>query len=180
MRQQTICFALSCLLLFSCDSNSLDTLIEDQLEDQIEDIEVDRTMANQATQLTNLARSVRQQCGDRSFNAVGALTWNDQLAEAALAHSQDMATKNYFDHTSLNGENPGVRINRTGYVASTWGENIAAGYGTVEQAIQGWIDSPGHCANIMNGSFTEFAVASAKSNGSTYGTYWTMVLAAPR
>lgn len=180
MPTRTIYFVLSCLLLFSCDSNSLDALIEEQIEERVEDTEIDRTMANQATRLTNIARSVRQQCGDRSFNATNELIWNDQLAEAALAHSQDMATRNYFDHTSLDGENPGARINRTGYVASTWGENIAAGYGTVEQAIQGWIDSPGHCANIMNSNFTEFAVAIAQSNTSTYGSYWTMVLAAPR
>ncbi len=180
MHTRTIYFALICLLLFSCDSNSLDTLIEEHIDERVEDTEIDRTVVDQATRLTNLARSVRQQCGDRSFDATYELTWNDQLAEAALAHSQDMATRNYFDHTSPSGENPGARINRTGYVASTWGENIAAGYGSVEQAIQGWINSPGHCANIMNSNFTEFAVAIAQSNTSTYGNYWTMVLAAPR
>ena len=91
-----------------------------------------------------------------------------------------MAAYNYFDHTNQQGEGPGPRIERTGYVARTWGENIAAGYGSLEAVVAGWIDSPGHCANIMNGGFTEFAVAVAENQNTAYGSYWTMVLAAPR
>ena len=171
---------LFCFLLAACDTQNLDDLIEEQREEIEETSPELAAMAAEATRLTNQARSATQVCGNRSYNAVSTLQWNDQLAEAALAHSQDMAAGNYFDHTNQAGENPGVRIARTGYVARTWGENIAAGYGSVARVIEGWMDSPGHCANIMNGSFTEFAVALAEDSNSTYGSYWTMVLAAPR
>ena len=168
-------FIIMAFLITGCDSFSPDTYTE-----IIDNPPPGQSIAGEATHLTNLARSVRQTCGNQSYDAVNNLAWNTQLAEAALAHSQDMASKNYFDHTSPEGENPGVRISRTGYAAITWGENIAAGYGSVSRVIEGWMESPGHCANIMNGRFTEFAVASAENPNSTYGTYWTMVLAAPR
>ncbi len=168
--------AVFCASLIGCDSNGIDDLIEDQIENTSE-LEA---MAVEAIRLTNEARSQRRQCGNNTYDAVGALSWNDQLAEAALAHSQDMAARNYFDHTNPDGENPGARIADTGYGARTWGENIAAGYTTIEQVTAGWLNSPGHCANIMNGNFTEFAVMSAQSQNSAYGTYWTMVLGAQR
>ncbi len=163
-----------CAGLIGCDSNGFEELVEDQIENATEQ----QAMASAAVLLTNQARSQSRQCGSETYDAVGNLSWNEQLAEAALAHSVDMASRNYFDHTNPDGENPGARIARTGYDAQTWGENIAAGYATVEQAIAGWLNSPGHCANIMNGNFTEFAVMSARSENSAYGTYWTMVLGA--
>ncbi len=174
MRFITLLTIMACFIT-GCDSFSPDTYTE-----IIDNPPVGQSIVGEATLLTNQARSVRQTCGDRSYDAVNNLSWNEQLAEAALAHSRDMAAKNYFDHTNREGENPGVRISRTGYSAITWGENIAAGYGSVSRVIEGWMESPGHCANIMNGGFTEFAVASAENQNSTYGTYWTMVLAAPR
>ncbi|MEM8486441.1 MAG: CAP domain-containing protein [Bacteroidota bacterium] len=180
MYTKRLSLILLCLFIcVACDSTDLDALIEERVE-ELEEPPVDPSFAGEATHLTNVARAVRQQCGNESYNAVAALGWSDQLAEAAMAHSRDMAAQNYFDHTNLDGESPGVRISRAGYVAQTWGENIAAGYGSLEAVIAGWIESPGHCANIMNGRFTEFAVAVAENSNSTYGSYWTMVLATPR
>ncbi len=177
---KNISLVLLCLFFCAaCDSTDLDALIEERVE-ELEGPPADPSFAGEATHLTNIARAVRQQCGSEAYDAVAALKWNDQLEEAARAHSRDMAAQNYFAHTNQDGENPGVRIARTGYVAQTWGENIAAGYGSLEAVIDGWIESPGHCANIMNGRFTEFAVALAENNGTTYRSYWTMVLATPR
>ena len=176
MRVLTIFLFIVLFSLTGCDGFSPEELVDEVIEEG----PVAQSIAAEATHLTNQARASRQQCGDRSFDAVSSLSWNQQLAEAALAHSRDMAANNYFDHTNLEDESPGVRITRTGYSAMTWGENIAAGYGSVSRVIEGWIDSPGHCANIMNAGFTEFAVAYAENPNSTYGTYWTMVLAAPR
>lgn len=175
MRWIFLCLGL--FLITGCDSNSL---IDDLIDEQVEAGPIDGSFANEAVRRTNLARAITQQCGNTTYDAVPSLSWSDQLAEAALAHSKDMAARNYFDHTNLQGEGPGPRISRTGYVARTWGENIAAGYGDLESVIAGWVDSPGHCANIMNGGFTEVGVAVAENQNTTYGSYWTMVLAAPR
>jgi uncharacterized protein YkwD len=75
--------------------------------------------------------------------------------------------------TILDGSSPGERITVAGYVRRTYGENIATGYGDAQAAMDGWISSAGHCANLMNPNFTEMG-------GATYGIYWTQGFAAPR
>lgn len=89
-----------------------------------------------------------------------------------------MATHDYFSHTGLNGSSPGERISATGYVWRTYGENIAYGYASAESVMQGWINSDGHLANILNGNFTQLGVGYRKdSNGRPY---YVQVFATPR
>jgi len=115
------------------------------------------------------------------FAPAGALAWNALLTQAAAGHSQDMAAKNYFSHTSADGRALSDRITATGYAWSSIGENIAAGYSTVDIVMDGWMSSDGHCANIMNASFTEVGLACVPGTaGSSYSTYWTMDLAHAR
>jgi len=115
------------------------------------------------------------------FAPAPALAWNSQLTQAADAHSQDMAAKNYFSHTSADGRTLADRINATGYAWSGIGENIAAGYSTVNIVMDGWMSSDGHCANIMSPNFTAVGLACVPgTTSSTYSTYWTMDLARPR
>lgn len=130
--------------------------------------------------LVNAARAAGARCGSRgSFAPATALTWNDDLTEAATGHSTDMATKNYFSHTGSSGSGAGDRITAAGYPWRTYGENIAAGYGSVQAVVDGWMGSDGHCANIMHGAFREIGVACVPgTSGSTYGNYWTMNLGA--
>jgi uncharacterized protein YkwD len=102
-----------------------------------------------------------------------------RLAQAAYGHSRDMADRNYFSHVSLDGRTMADRVNATGYRWSTLGENIAAGYGSVQAVVDGWMGSDGHCANLMNSRFTEFALACARNDASTYRFYWTQNLGSP-
>ncbi|MEO6407730.1 MAG: CAP domain-containing protein, partial [Burkholderiaceae bacterium] len=114
------------------------------------------------------------------FGAAPAVAWNDRLTQAAAAHSQDMALKNYFSHTSADGRTLVDRINATGYPWSSIGENIAAGYPSVNAVVDGWIASDGHCANLMNPNFRDVGFACVPGAGSsTYRTYWTLDLAKP-
>jgi uncharacterized protein YkwD len=129
--------------------------------------------------LINQARASSRMCGTTSYPAVAAVSWNSKLFNAAAAHSADMATYNYFSHTSLDGRLFSQRLAAAGYTWSAIGENIAAGTGTVAQAMSGWINSPGHCANIMSGNFTEVGMACVSSSTSAYRTYWTMDLGRP-
>ena len=122
--------------------------------------------------LINNARTKGCNCGSDYYPPVNKLVWNDKLEKAAQNHSNYMNTKNKFSHKGKNGSNPGTRISKTGYNWSTYGENIAAGNTTEEDVIQGWLDSPGHCSNLMNPDFTEVGVA-------TSGPYWTQVFAKP-
>ncbi len=107
------------------------------------------------------------------------LSWNGQLQQAAAGHSIDMATRNYFSHTSLDGRTMADRVNATGYPWRNLGENIAAGYPTVSAVVDGWMASDGHCANIMNPAFQQVGVACVPSSTSTYSSYWTMNLGRP-
>jgi uncharacterized protein YkwD len=123
--------------------------------------------------LGNQRRAAGATCGTTAFPAVPALASNEQLRAAARCHSLDMATQNYFSHTGLDGSNPGARVAATGYVASTWGENIAAGYRTAQQVVDGWIASEGHCRNLMSRNFLEIGVGYAFDANSDYDHDWT-------
>ena len=130
----------------------------------------------------NQLRAAGASCGTRgTYAPAGPLSWNTQLTQAAAVHSQDMVTNNFFSHTGSDGSTAGSRITAAGYAWSTYGENIAAGYGTVNNVLAGWMASDGHCANIMNPNFTQIGVACIKgTSANRYGDYWTMDLARPR
>ncbi len=131
----------------------------------------------------NAFRAQARTCGSRgSFPAVTPLTWRCELKSAALAHSRDMANNNFFDHIGSDGSSPSQRVTRAGYSWSTVGENIAAGIplSGVSAVMQSWIDSAGHCANLMNASFTNFGAAKYSNSSSTYEVYWTQVFGRPR
>ena len=104
------------------------------------------------------------------------MSWNDTLFSAAARHSTDMATRDYFSHTSPEGVTFSQRIANEGYSAWAVGENIAAGQTSVSGVMASWLSSEGHCRNIMQPVLTEVAVACVSRAGSGYGTYWTMDL----
>lgn len=128
------------------------------------------------TQRVNALRAAGAVCGTTAYAAAAALVWNSTLLAAAKGHSADMAQKNYFSHTSQDGRTAGQRITTAGYNWSAYGENIAAGQTTVEQVMTGWINSPGHCQNLMNPNFREVAVACVRNDAADYRLYWTMDL----
>lgn len=127
----------------------------------------------------NQARAAGRSCGTTYYGPAPALSWNTNLFNAAGAHSTDMAANNYFSHTSLDGRNAGQRITGAGYGWSAYGENIAAGQTSVQSVVDGWLASPGHCANIMNPGYADIGTACVTSSTSNYPTYWTMDLARP-
>jgi uncharacterized protein YkwD len=116
----------------------------------------------------------------RSYAAAPALAWNDRLTQAADVHSRDMQANDFFSHTGSNGSSFSQRIGAAGYAWSSAGENIAAGQSSINVVVDGWIDSDGHCANLMNPSFQHVGLACVSGSGSnSYRTYWTMELARP-
>jgi uncharacterized protein YkwD len=131
----------------------------------------------------NQVRAAGATCGSNgTFGPAGPLAWNDRLTAAAVGHSQDMATNNYFAHVGRDGRTFTQRIDAAGYAWRTAGENLAAGQRSVNSVVDGWMASPGHCVNLMNPAFTEIGVACvpAASASFTYTTYWTMELGSPR
>ncbi|MCX4966741.1 sigma-70 family RNA polymerase sigma factor [Streptomyces sp. NBC_00654] len=119
--------------------------------------------------------SVSQQVTDlvnaeRAKEGCGPVRGNGLMSTAAQRHSADMASRDYFAHTSPDGTDPGDRLTAAGYRWSTYGENIAKGQRTPAEVMSSWMNSPGHRANILNCSFEEIGVG-MRSTGS--GPVWT-------
>ena len=91
-----------------------------------------------------------------------------------------MAAHDYFEHADLAGQSPADRVRAVGYREKLVGENIAYGPQSVEEVVQGWLDSPDHCENIMDPRFAEMGIASAAGRASRRGLFWVQVLAEPR
>ena len=124
-------------------------------------------------EMINVARGTARQCGAQSFAATTPLTWNAMLGTASQSHSQAMANTHFFDHKDREGRTPGDRAELAGYVGQQVGENIAAGQDTARKVVDGWLASPGHCANLMNAGFRELGAAYATDPKSDAGIYWT-------
>lgn len=133
-----------------------------------------------ALRLVNAARSRPRKCGETSFPAAAPLRTAQLLERAALAHAQDMAKRGRFDHVGSDGSRPADRVARVGYKWRTVAENIATGSPDVESVVQGWLDSPGHCANIMGAQYTEMGIAYFVDMKSDEHIYWVQVFGSRR
>jgi len=128
----------------------------------------------------NHARARSRDCGSDHYPAAAALAWHCTLEDVAAAHSRDMGDHNFFSHTGSDGLTVGDRVTNAGYAWSGVGENIAAGQQDIDAVMGAWLDSPGHCANLMQPAFTEIGMSVYSVTGSDYPIYWTQVFAAPR
>jgi uncharacterized protein YkwD len=137
-------------------------------------------LSTRALQLVNEVRSRGARCGTRAFAPAPPLSFSGTLAGVALGHANDMADHNYFEHQDLSGKSPADRVRAVGYQEKLVGENLAYGPGTIEEVVQGWLDSPGHCENIMDPRFVEMGIAYAPGRASRHGLYWVQVFAKPR
>ena len=128
--------------------------------------------------LVNAARSKPRRCGSKSFEAAPPVTLSATLAQAALIHAQDMAAHDHFQHEGTDGSKPSERLTRVGYQWRSAAENIALGPTTARQVMEGWLASPGHCANIMSPRSTQMGLAYTTTPGGG-DIYWAQEFAAP-
>jgi len=137
-------------------------------------------LATQALELVNGVRAHGARCGGRLFAPAPPLALSGTLANVAFGHAADMAEHDYFEHRDLNGQSPADRVRAVGYREKLVGENIAYGPKSVEEVVQGWLDSPGHCENIMDARFAEMGIAYAAGRSGRHGLYWVQVFAEPQ
>ena len=137
-------------------------------------------LANRALQLVNEVRARGARCGDHSFGPAPPVKLSGTLAGVAVGHAADMATHNYVEHEDLKGHSPADRVRAVGYQEKLVGENIAYGPKSAEEVVQGWLDSPGHCENIMDPRFAEMGIAYAAGQASRRGLFWVQLLVAPK
>jgi uncharacterized protein YkwD len=91
-----------------------------------------------------------------------------------------MARHQKLQHQGFDGSTPGERATAAGYAWRAIAENIAAGPTTASEVVQMWLDSPGHCANIMSPSYTELGLAFAEDRETQSGVYWAQEFGRPR
>jgi uncharacterized protein YkwD len=136
--------------------------------------------AASALEQLNAARAVARTCGTTLMPAVSPLRWNAALEQAAVGHSEWMQANDTFSHTGADGSTVGTRATAAGYEWKMVGENIAAGQRDVPSVIAAWLESEGHCMNIMHPDFVDVALAMKPGTSSnTYRTWWTLDFGRP-
>ncbi|WP_143570365.1 CAP domain-containing protein, partial [Streptomyces acidiscabies] len=113
---------------------------------------------------------------ERIRAGLGPLAPDGPLARAARAYCVDMAARAFYSHTSPEGTQPWDRAKAAGSVKRSIGENIACGQRSAAEVVEGWMNSPGHRANILKADFTHLGVGFA--GGGPSGTYWTQLFGA--
>jgi len=108
----------------------------------------------------------------REGRGCAPLVWSDGAARAARLHSADMGRRRFFSHTSPEGTQPWDRLRAQGLAFSRAAENIALTGAGAQDAVRGWINSPGHRANNENCALTHTGVGRA-------GSYWTQLFFTP-
>ena len=116
-------------------------------------------VAARVLELVNQARAQPRKCGSRSFPRVPPLKLSPLLSRAALNHAKDMSAHKLFEHRGSDGSRPADRVTRVGYDWIAVGENIAEGAAHADAVVRGWLESPGHCVNIMGAQYREMGLA---------------------
>jgi uncharacterized protein YkwD len=137
-------------------------------------------VAERVLELVNAARAETRRCGDERFEPAPPLAMAVALTAAAALHSLDMAARGRLGHDGSDGSDSGERITRAGYTWQAAGENVASGQHDAEAVVAAWLQSPGHCATLMNARFTDTGIAYALAPGKDPSVYWTQEFAAPR
>ncbi|UIX28754.1 CAP domain-containing protein [Streptomyces sp. GQFP] len=128
--------------------------------------DLDRTAA-EVTDLTNR---------ERARAGLPPLAADALLTRAAQAHSTDMVVRQFYSHTGPDGSQPWDRAAAAGSTRRMIGENIACGQRSPAEVVDGWMNSPGHRANILKRDFTHIGIGFA--GGGKAGTYWTQLFGA--
>lgn len=128
---------------------------------------LDSTVTSYEQEVIRLVNEIRTE------NGLKALTYDWELARVARYKSQDMKDNKYFSHTSPVYGTPFQMIKNFGISYKSAGENIAKGYATPQAVVNGWMNSSGHRANLLNAGYTHIGVGYVSG-----GNYWTQMFIA--
>ncbi|MCH0557223.1 MULTISPECIES: CAP domain-containing protein [Streptomyces] len=131
---------------------------------------VSGTAAELAREVVRLTNEERAKVGCAPLRVDG------RLQAAAQGHADDMAARNYYEHDSPDGRNPGDRIGAAGYDWRRWGENIHKGPKDAGTAMRDWMNSPAHRDNILDCGFKDLGVG---VNLSPNGPWWVQDFGTP-
>lgn len=132
-------------------------------------------LSNLFLELLGLTNEARRNAG------IGALQFSYQLGQSAQSYAEELATQNFFSHTGKDGSTLRSRIDAVGYQHAAAGENLAAGQSVARSVFQGWMESDGHRANLLQADFTEVGFGWFDATGSSdYGRYWVQHFGKPQ
>ena len=126
--------------------------------------QLESTVSSYESEVIRLVNEIRQQNGLRPLAA------NWELSRVARYKSQDMRDNGYFSHNSPTYGTPFQMLSAFGLSYRTAGENIAKGYASPQAVVNGWMNSSGDRANILNASYTQIGVGYVSG-----GNYWTQL-----
>ena len=126
--------------------------------------QLESTVSSYESEVIRLVNEIRQQNGLRPLAA------NWELSRVARYKSQDIRDNGYFSHNSPTYGTPFQMLSAFGLSYRTAGENIAKGYASPQAVVNGWMNSSGHRANILNASYTQIGVGYVSG-----GNYWTQL-----
>jgi uncharacterized protein YkwD len=142
------------------------------------------TAANDENAIPFAAKVIELTNVERAKVNAAPVTEQAQLTEAAQTHAFDMACNAFLSHIGSDGSSPFDRMIRFGYVFSAAAENVAAGYPTPADVVQGWMDSPGHRQNMLKPDYTNIGIGYAFNPDTAirgnYFHYWVMTLGSPQ
>lgn len=123
----------------------------------------------------NALRRQGQLCGSVARPAAPPLRWEPKLARSAQDFATELAQRDVLSHVGVDGSGIRQRFKRSGYLIARAGENLAAGQDDLDEALQSWLASAGHCDNLMQPDFRDVGLACAVGPGA-YRQYWVMHL----
>jgi uncharacterized protein YkwD len=129
----------------------------------------DESMAEEVLQLVNL---------ERAQHGLDPITFDPTLSRVAEDYACEMIDQTFFDHVNpYTGVGPGQRLTEAGYAFHSMGENLAAGQTTAREAVEAWLDSPGHRENILAPQWRRTGIA--VRYGGPYRVMWVQEFADP-
>ncbi len=138
--------------------------------------------AEAAMRRLNEARLRGATCRAGTTSTAAPLTWSESLAGAAQVQAFEMARMQRMGHFDSQNRGLADRLRALGYRYSLAVENVGVGYASLEEVVDAWLDSEGHCENLMNAGVLEFGLAcidAGTAGASEERRYWTLVLGAP-
>ncbi|MFT7121409.1 MAG: hypothetical protein ACJAZ9_001587 [Neolewinella sp.] len=165
---------LALLLLFSCgcetDLTTGTTVTDTDVIEEPGSTTVDDAKALEALNLVNDLRASGCTCGDEVFPPAPPLKLHATLQSVAEFHSADQANRQIMGHVGSDGRRVADRLSDAGFTWRGVAENVAWNQRSVEQVVNAWKGSTGHCKNIMNPGYEYMGFA-------VEDWYWTQVFA---
>lgn len=165
------------------DNETPDTNLPDQPDNEAPDTNLpdneapDTNLPSQpgedSAQTSYVMQVVELVNAERAKEGLAALTFDEQMGNAALVRAKE--TEKSFSHTRPDGRSFSTALTDAGVTYRSAGENIAYGQKTPQQVVEGWMNSPGHRANIMNSGFTRIGVGYYQNSAGV--NYWTQLFA---